>query len=299
MKRMMLAGVAGLSCLALMAAVAPAKAMMIAPAPIAQRVAQADCVIVGKVTSLEDKKIPISPGNPTKYTIAVVKIEDGILGVKGLTHVRVAFIEPPPPPAPGVVPPPGPGGRPVFVRPIRRYPQVNLVPGQEACLFLTKAPKATYYLAGAYYNVINKAGNNNFENEVKEAKRCGKLLADPMKNLKSDKNEDRFLTAAMLMSRIRKTGYPNPADRNQKTEPIAAEESKLILQAIADADWSNNNPVMFRMNPSMTFNMLGQKEGWTQPRDYREFPEAAKKWLKDNASTYRIQRVVPPAEKKD
>ena len=46
------------------------------------------------------------------------------------------------------------------------------------------------------------------------------------------------------------------------------------------------------MNPQALFYQLGNKPGWTQPGDFREVPAAAKKWLKENAGTYRIERFV-------
>ena len=42
---------------------------------------------------------------------------------------------------------------------------------------------------------------------------------------------------------------------------------------------------------------LTEKDGWTAPKDFNAFPDAAKKWLKENAGTYRIQKFF--VEKKD
>src|SRR5438874_1646650 len=79
---------AGLSCLIALSAVATAKALMIAPPPGPQRVAMADAVVVGKVTSIEAKTVMATrfPGDKEKgeYTIAVVKIEETLAGAKGL-----------------------------------------------------------------------------------------------------------------------------------------------------------------------------------------------------------------------
>lgn len=295
MMRTMLAGAAGLSLVVLSTAAAPAKAMMIAPAPISQRVATADCVVVGKVTRIEDKMVPAKQfaGDKREYQIAVLKVEDNILGVGGLTHIRVGFFPPPPPtPAPAVAP----GGRvrPFFVR--RRYPQFTLAKDQEALLFLTKAPRESFYVGTMYYNIINKKGNANFAKEVSEAKRYAKMLAEPMAGLESKNKEDRFLTAAMLLTRYR-TPKGFVAGKPPATEPIDAKESKLILLAMADANWGPPRPGMFQMNPQAMFYRLGLKPGeagWNQPKDFRQFPEAAKKWLKEHADTYRIQKFVEP-----
>jgi len=34
------------------------------------------------------------------------------------------------------------------------------------------------------------------------------------------------------------------------------------------------------------------QDGWTLPEDIKKVPDAAKKWLRDNADSYRIQRYV-------
>src|SRR5262249_55070534 len=69
---------------------------LIAPAPVARRVALADVVVVGKVVGIEEKTVaaPRFPGDPNTvdYKIAVVKVEDSALNPKGVTHVRVGFL---------------------------------------------------------------------------------------------------------------------------------------------------------------------------------------------------------------
>ena len=116
--------------------------------------------------------------------------------------------------------------------------------------------------------------------------------------LKGKNADDRFLTAAMLIAR-----YRTPRPGETKTEAIDAEESKLILQALADADWTVKPAPgilgLQTMNPQNIFYRLNltPQDGWTQPTDVKDVPDAAKQWLKDNAEKYRIQRFV--ADKKD
>jgi hypothetical protein len=259
---------------------------MIAPAPIAKRVAVSDLVVVGKVTGFADKSVKAEPfpGAKTEveYQIAIVKVEDTLSG-KAVKEIKVGFI----PPATG----PGPG-------PIRRYPSFSLARDEEACLFLVKHPTQDFYIGQAYYDKIAKAGNTNFAKEVDEAKRYTKLLADPKANLASKNAEDRFLTAAMLLSRYRTA---RPSATPAKQEPIDAAQSKAIMLALAEADWDAKPTVGFAMTPQNTFYLLGAqaKDGWTQPRDFKEFPAAAKKWLKDNAEKYQIQRYVTETKKED
>ena len=287
---MRLKTVAGLTGLLALASTASGIAVMLPPAG-AHRLPAVDCVIVGRVTSIEAKPVTAArfPGDKQKgeYTVAVVKVDEGIFNANGMTSVRVAFVTPLPQPGPL----PGPG--PVIRPPIRRYPQVKLEVGQEACMFLTKHPDEPFYTLQSYTDVLNKKDNPNFAKEMEPVRKAAKLLSDPKAGFDSKDAEDRFLTAALLVTRyqtVRPTATGQP-----KLEPISAEESKQILLAIADADWAPKavvGPQFFAMTPQNTFNRLQNKTGWTQPKDFRQFPDEAKKWLKANAETYRVQKYV-------
>src|ERR1043166_9204241 len=94
MPRTLLVGLAALSLLSL--AVPAASGKMIAPPPISLRVANADVVIVGKVTAIEDRTVraPRWPGDKEggEFHVAVVKVEEALVGAKGLTHLKVCFL---------------------------------------------------------------------------------------------------------------------------------------------------------------------------------------------------------------
>ncbi len=294
MKQSLWSGAAGLSVLAVMAAPVFARAMMIAPAPIPQRVAESDAVVVGKVTAFGDKLVnakSIFGDSKVDYQIAVVRVEDAFLGAKD-AEIKVGFVPPPPP----VVPAPGPGP----IRIIKRYPQFKLVLDQEACLFLVKHPTEDFYVGVHYYDVINKTGDANFVKSMDEVRRAAKLLADPAAGFKSKEADDHFLTAAILIMRYRTRRVGGP----DKTELIDAGQSKQILGALAEADWAPKvgGPFGFRLTPQSVFYRLGltPKDGWTQPKDYKQTADEAKKWLKDNADKYRIERFVADKDgKKD
>jgi len=290
---------AGLVCLATLATTAPARALMVAPAPMPQRVVTADCVFVGKVTAVEDSTVEASPfpNNPkVHYKVAVVKVTDAVTGTKGLTSIRVGFIAPMEEPKVQPVDPKDGGVRPV-IRPIRRFPQVNLAAGQEALFFLKKHHDQDFYIAPMYYDVVNKENNENFAKDLETLKKSAKLMEKPEAGLKSKNADERFLTAALLVMKYRTFNQVGGAP---KLEPIDAEQSKLILQALADADWSNRQD-RTQLSPQQTFFTLGlqPQDGW-KPVAFKtpeELADAAKKWLKENAGTYRVQRFV--AQEKD
>jgi hypothetical protein len=282
--------------------VIPARALRIAiQPPSPARVALADAVLIGRVVGMEDKDVSVSayPGAPAAakatYRVAVVQVADILKGDKALKTVRVGFFPPP-----TMVPPGGgPGGiRPGVVRPggIRPgLPRVSLKVGDAGLFYLTKHFQEPLYLATGP-NDVTARSNGNFDKELAEARANLKLLEDPIKGLKSADNKTRFMTAALLLARYRNF-RPGPT----KTEPISAEESKLILTALAESDrWGT--PANFRepLHPQILFNQLGvtQKDGWqppvrvTSPQDY---PNAMRAWLREHAGTYRIQQIVPAA----
>jgi hypothetical protein len=286
---MVVAGVAALLSLALLGSGVPAKALVAVPAPpvMPERVALADTVIIGKVGKVEDKNVSAVPypgaKNKVEYQVFTLQIDDAVLGAKGMKEIRIGFV------------PPMGGG----IRPPRPLPQLMLATGQEGCFFLSKHPEESFYVPQQYFDVLDKK-NPNFEKEVAQVKRCAKLLADPDASLKSKDADDRLLTAVMLITRYRTSRTPNA-----KTEAIGAEQSKLILEALADADWTKTNDPNLRGGPQQYFLRLGvtEKDGWKMPMridpktgrtlvDYQGIPAAAKKWCKDNAGTYRIQRFV-------
>jgi hypothetical protein len=287
MMRTVALGLAGFVFLSLTATVS---ALVIAPAPIPDRVAMADLVIVGKITAIEEKTVLATrfPGAPEKveHKIAMIQIDDLLKGPKGLTHARLGFVPPPP------VAPPKPG-QPIVSGGARRFPQLNHAVGQEACFFLSKHHEGDFLVARMSFDVVEKKAGT-FEKDIAQAKRCAKLLEDPRASLQANDPQDRLATAAMLLTRYRtpRAGTPNP-----KTEPIDAAESTLILKAIATADWSK--PVNIQeVSPQLVFGRLNltAKDGWNPPKfkDYqKEFPAAAQQWLKANQDKHRIQRFVP------
>jgi hypothetical protein len=285
----------GAACLALMATVAPAKAMMIRPPSLSQRVASSQFIVVGKVTGFGPRliKAEMFKGDKREMQVAKLKVEQTVLGKAG-KNIEVAYFAPS-----------GPVGRPGGpIRPGLRGRTVQLKVDQEAMLFLSKHPGKDLYVVNAFFDVVAKTGNPNFAKELDSVKKYVKLLAKPMDGLKAKDADTRLLTAGLLITRYRTppvggTGVP-------ATREVPAEESKLILTALAEADWKKNNPQDWGMNPPALFARLGvtPADGWTPPKDARNFLQEQQKWVKANAGKYRIKRYVadakkpePPAEK--
>jgi hypothetical protein len=238
------------------------------------RVAAAAIIVVGQVTAVEEPKD--TPG----HKVMTVKVAESLLGAKGLTHVRVLFTprDMQPPPASSAPP-----------------PTLPLAVGQEGCFLLRSlTADALYRPIGFEYAVGKK--DQAYEKQLASIKRYAKLLEDTAAGLKAKDRDDRFTTAGLLILRYRAVFGAD------KTEAIDAEQSKLILEALAEADWKPEGPRVptqerTQMTPAALFQLLGPaaKDGWMPPANFQEFTAAAQKWLKENAETYRIQRFVPPA----
>jgi hypothetical protein len=238
------------------------------PSPAA-RLALADSVLVGRVLSIESRplKLRLAKGQePLRFNVAVVKVDSTIKGDDRLTHVRVAL-----------------------------HQHQVMPPNFEGVFYLNlHAEEPVYLMSTEWYDYpISRAGNSGFEAQVGQLKRMGKLLRDPLAGLKSNQADDRFLTAALLISEWR-SFRPSIHEAANKTAPADAELSKLILQVLAESDW-NRAAADFRLTPRRVFSMLGvqQSDGFDLSKlPAAEHVEASKRWLKDNAERFRIQTFV-------
>lgn len=282
------AAVIGLALVALTVTPAVAKALMVAPAPTGFRALNAEVVIVGKVTSIEEKTSK-SKKDGQEYAVAIVKIEQNLKGMKDTTHVRVAWVAPQ---KPQVQPNPIPG-EPIIGRPFPR-PRGGFVlqKDQEVLLFLNKHADENFYIGSEFFAAVGKENNPNFKNELADVVRTIKVSDNPLAALKSKDAEERLLAVAIQLQK-----YNRQRTGTEKQVPIDATESKLILQAIATADWtpgSPRQPGAYMTNPQNLFYQLRATptDGWTQPKNIKEFPAVAKKWLTDNADKFVIKRFV-------
>jgi hypothetical protein len=240
--------------------------------PLPNRVATADVVVAGKVTAIEEKTVaaPSFPGAKDKveFRVAVVTLSDALPGPKGAKTIRLGFV--PIPPMVAINPPP-----------------FQATVGQEGIYFLTKHADADFYLAPMMLNFLDRK-SPTFEKDLALVKRCVKILEDPDAALKGKDAEDRFLAAGMLVAR-----YSTRKSPNARAEPIDADQSKRILEALAAADWAPSNDFT-KLSPQMVLGRLPltDKDGWMPPRDPKMYATYAQQWVKEHAGTYRIQKFV-------
>lgn len=288
MHRYLLAGAA----VALLSA--PTPALVIAFRPPLQRAISADVVCVGKVTAIEKETVDAAPfpGAPNKvaHKVAVVKIETPLSGAAGTTHVKIGFV--PLPPAP-------PGTRPQ-IRPRPGLQVPDLKEGEEFVFFLSKHASGDFYVMPNMSPPI-AGGTDEAKKEVEKIKKVMDALADPMKGLKSDKADERYLTASSLVTKYR--AFP---DRGGGSKPalVPLDESQLILKALLDSDWTKFGPDV--PNGATVFASLGltDKDGWQQPKlppvragqppqNYQAAVKTAfATWLDGPGKTYQIKKFT-------
>src|SRR5262245_9403752 len=101
MRRFLTTGGASLACLTLVTSALHAQAasssttaiMRPVDVPVYQRVGNADCIVVAKVTDIAEKPVTAAAATAVnqkvEYKIATIKISDALTGVKGLTEIKV------------------------------------------------------------------------------------------------------------------------------------------------------------------------------------------------------------------
>jgi hypothetical protein len=281
---------------------------MIAQKSPTQRALSAEVVVVGKVTAVEKDAVEAAPfpGSPQKvpYKVAVVKVETALAGAGNVTHIKVGFVPPPPAPAPEVAPAPGGGLR--ARPPIRRgFALPELKEGQEFLFFLTKHPDAGFYVMPPMSPPVDAKGDEG-KKEVAAVKKVLAVVADPAAALKADTAAARYLAAATLVTKYR--SFPEQGGAVEQVA-IGADESKLILQALAEGDWTKFDRAA--PNGMQAFYSLGltDKDGWVAPKPVPAKPgqspvnfnqvtkDAFVKWLAGPGKDYQIKRVVAKTKK--
>jgi hypothetical protein len=266
----------------LIAMLAPgaASALVMAPPPGPSRVARADMVVLGRIVAHEDKDIEVMlPGGTDKvtYRIAVLKVNEGLRGAKDAKMLRIAFT-PPDPNQPPII---GGGGR------------VNLDVGRDGLFLLDRQPNQNYCQTPMWFNVVS-SDDPSFAKQVKETRAACKLLDNPRAGLASAKANERFLAAALMIYQYRTPPRALPP-AEAKQEPIDAEESKLILKALQEANW-NAPPKIGQSNAPELFLELGltPQDGWKLPEEFTpaDVARLAQAWLREHGETYRVKRFV-------
>lgn len=292
--------------------IAEAKALRIAapPKPSMQAV-QADVVVLGKVTEIEKETVEATPfkGAPkdqkVTYKIAVLKIQDPMVGARGLTQIRVGFFGEAAPAEPAVD-----QARPAIAiaRPIRGgFGPIALSVGMEGVFMLTQ------HHDGDFYTMTNNGApllkkDGEFEKELATIKKIAGAIDEPLEALKSKDKADRALAAHTILNRYR----GRPINGKVVEENIPAEENKLLVSIIAELPWAPEGNDYNKPSRSNLWHFLqAEQAGFKQPvikqpepgvpitsQDLsnnfnKQWEAATTEFLKANADKIKIKRLVP------
>jgi hypothetical protein len=302
-----------------LAPAARAKAIAIAvPQKPAAQAANADVVVVGKVTEIEADAVEATafPGAPKdqkmSYKVAVLKADESLLGGAGLTRYRVGFpADAPPPGEPGAEKPGGPvpagGPRGGLGRIRRPMMVVGLAAGMEGCFFLTRHHDGDFYVMVAGPPLLKK--NENYAKELEQVKKTLKAIEDPVAALKAKELDARFQAAQTILQRYQTVRNQKPGVPPAR-EPIPEEENKLIVALLKELPWMPKDPapgptgeqkpsraaLWYQINPAESgFKdpMFPVQKPGDPPVDYNKImDEATGKFLKESGEKIKIKRFA-------
>jgi hypothetical protein len=222
------------------------------------RLLRADCVLLGKVTSIEERPVSALPApkapQAVEFRVAVLQVLRPIKGVEGLTHVRLGLM-----------------------------PYQTLKVGTEACFFLNEHFEEPFLVQAAAYDYDEFLGGAEMRGvQVQSLERWSRLLADPVAGLVASSSVDEiYLTARLVLAQ-----REDERNRGKKPVPLSPEMKRWVFEGLAAGDWKK--PAEDRiLHPQRLFAQLGPNaaNGWPdrQFASPEEFQQAAKQWLRENA----------------
>lgn len=257
-----------------------------------QRVAWSDLVVVGKITEIEEKTARDQelPGQPKGWYTRMARVEvvDVLLGPSKVESLRLAV-------NPLWMKPPASWSDPKRLfgkgKVPKELPRVQpFEKGRQGIFFLSRRSPGEVYVP-TLNPIFTDKSDPVYEEELKRCKRLVRLLANPKASLRSEDTADRRITAAMLLWR-----YTVPRYEPLITEPIDAEESKLILGVLADSQWVyvSKDPYEEPMHILYGWVYPALGAGSDAPRrsvSVYDF-DPLREWVQKNREKYRIRRYV-------
>lgn len=254
-----------------------------APPGMVARATGADLVVVGHVTAIEQDETEVvesaDPNDKAMYKVAVLRIDDALTDAGGQTHVRIGY-------DPINATPRYRGG-------YGRY-SFRMTGDAVGVFFLTKHPSGSFYVFSHGYPPL-EASEKTYRDDLDLVRKTVAAINEPLKALRAADAKDRYFAAAALAQKY-KTAPMTGGSRNVEISP---EESRLILQAVLDVDWTDT--VKDAARPYETFVKLGltAKDKW-QPAafdgngDQEGHTKAElQKWFDGNGKAYKLEKIVP------
>jgi hypothetical protein len=239
--------------------------------PIPNKAALADCIVVGKITSIRPKPVEARLYHHGEgripFVVAEVQVTEMLHGAKDAKQVSIGFIE-------------------FQVKAAATKPKV----GQEGVFFGVKNSEKDFFVIpdGGFH----EKKQDSYAKDLEVTRLCARALNEPKRSLASRDKTERLAAAYVWSLRISYT--PMRWGGELKSEPVEAELSKAILLALADADWDRDPKTGVLPASALSWLQIGaHKAGHPFPDKVNwSDPAAAKPWLRDNAATYRLHRLT-------
>ena len=252
---------------------------------IAEQTVRSEIVIVGSTSAYEREyeETPIYKGVLTTapYTVAVVKVETAIRGIKSTTHIRVGFVVGAQERGRGFDP--------------ERSSYINFLQQESRyLLFLKKHPVGNFYVFDRSTPPLPITFYNGQTPAIREAVLAAGAIADPMHALGHEDSDARALAATVLLQHYGLAGGAGPVTK----VPLDKAESDAILSAIAGGDWTTptTGHQMLRYALSgLNIEAAGWREPAVKPGENGDLVarDAFREWLAGPGTTFRINRFVP------
>lgn len=240
----------------------------------------ANVIVVGKVVKLETdmEEHPQFPGQAkVPYRVAEVKIEQTMLGAKGLTKVRIGF--------------PANAGAGYYYGEeqlggldIRSSylpaNQMALEADQEGCFVLERHPSGDFYIAVGFTRAgwLNKK-DANYAEELKKIEATAKVIKDPETALKAEKPEQVNEALNILGERFRN---PNRPGMNREVA-LDKETSKVLMHGMTKVSFEQRQVHLQKFFGVEVTKFTGS--GTTTEMNDRQV-----KFLNDNAGKIELKR---------
>jgi hypothetical protein len=168
-----------------------------------------DAAVVGKVVEIEPGVVEVAAYRgaaktqpKARFRVAIVKIEDRLLGAAGLTRVRVGFQA--------------------------DSPGAALSVAMDGCVELARHREADFYVLQKF--PVEKK-DSGYARELDLLKKTARVIDDPVAALKANALNDRFEAAHIILTRYRTPGSSNAQ------EPIPELENKLLVALLTELPW--------------------------------------------------------------
>lgn len=248
-----------------------------------QKALQAEYVIVGKITEAEKEPV-LATAYPNadvqvEYKVVTIKITVRLLGASGITQVRVGF-------------------GPINLGPRRgRIDLAGLKTdvGTESCFFLVRHPSEDFFVPVPWATPLHVT-DKTYETHLAEVKKVTAAIADPVAALKAKDAGDRMSAARTLLNRYGSAPVGLVKGRLER-QPIPADESKLILEALLEMPWAADSAGNGR---SAVWHLLQltDKDGWGPTGAVpggganTAMDNMTRQWLEKYKDTYRVKCYV-------